>query len=261
MNPIRYFPSLIFFIAAVYFGVVDHTRGPTAQSKKPQSSPGPAHVRSLTSSSFDNIALDTTKDAFVMFYAPWCGHCQHFGPAYETVARTFAADSASVVIAKIDLEADEGGMAIAECYAIRGYPTLMWFPKDNKEGVPYEGSRDAKEIVQFVNAKSGLRRLLGGALEPLAGTSDALNAIAKDFLKADAEGKEACITAIGEADAEAPVKAMYTKVMRKIVEKGAEYVPKETARVAALLESTSSMSLEKVDEFVKKRNVLAVFAA
>ena len=260
MNSIRYLPSLVFIIAAVYFGLLDHRSEVPPQTQPPQAPQADAHVRELTPGSFDSHVLDSTRDAFVMFYAPWCGHCKTFGPAYETIARTFAADSASVTIAKIDLEADEAGMLIAERYNIRGYPTLMWFPKANKEGEPYEGPRDAKEIVQFVNANSGLRRVLGGALEALAGTHAVLDGIAKQFMQAPSDAVE-FVGKMEQADAEASVKAVYVKVMQRVLEKGKEYIAREKARMDALLADQSAMSLEKVDEFVKKRNVLAVFAA
>ena len=40
----------------------------------------------LTADSFDGV-VDGSKNVFVMFYAPWCGHCKNFKPAYADVAK------------------------------------------------------------------------------------------------------------------------------------------------------------------------------
>lgn len=43
-------------------------------------------VKTIVGKSFDEIVRDPTKDVFVEFYAPWCGHCKKFTPVWEELA-------------------------------------------------------------------------------------------------------------------------------------------------------------------------------
>jgi protein disulfide-isomerase A6 len=49
----------------------------------------PSKVVTLTDATFDEIVLDSEKDVFVEFYAPWCGHCKSLAPIWESLAKTF----------------------------------------------------------------------------------------------------------------------------------------------------------------------------
>ena len=39
----------------------------------------------------------------------------------------------------------------AEGVEVRGYPTLIFYPKDNKEGITYEGDRDVESFKAWLN--------------------------------------------------------------------------------------------------------------
>jgi protein disulfide-isomerase A6 len=112
---------------------------------------GDGNVIDLTPDNFDKF-VDGSKGAFVEFFAPWCGHCKSLAPVYEVVGDAFA-KSNDVVVAKVDADKhrDLGGR-----FGVSGFPTLKWFPK----GAPtapedYEGGRDAQEIIEFINKKTG----------------------------------------------------------------------------------------------------------
>lgn len=38
--------------------------------------------------------------------------------------------------------------------SVRSYPTLIWYPKDNKKGVSYTGGRELADFKDFFNQNS-----------------------------------------------------------------------------------------------------------
>jgi protein disulfide-isomerase A6 len=102
----------------------------------------------IVGTSFDRIVRDTTKDVFVKYYAPWCGHCKSLAPTWEELA-TSVANIDDLVIAKFDATANE-----VSGLSIRGYPTLKFYPKDNKEGIDYDGERDLDSFKNWLKEHS-----------------------------------------------------------------------------------------------------------
>ena len=45
-----------------------------SQAVAPRGKPGKVQV--VVADSFDDIVMDETKEVFIEFYAPWCGHCK-----------------------------------------------------------------------------------------------------------------------------------------------------------------------------------------
>jgi len=101
-------------------------------------------VKVVVGKTFDQIVMDTSKDVFVEFIAPWCGHCKNLTPKFEQLAKSFVGTN-SVVIAKID--ATENDTPIE----IKGFPTIFLFNANDKENpVTYEGDRTVEAMAQFI---------------------------------------------------------------------------------------------------------------
>nr|CCC91663.1 putative protein disulfide isomerase [Trypanosoma congolense IL3000] len=109
---------------------------------------GESAVLELNPENFDKETLNPEKHVFVMFYAPWCGHCKRLKPKWEELARGMSSET-SVVIARLDADKHN---AIAKRLEVRGYPTLVLFAKGKKEGVRYEGSRDVEALKEFIKS-------------------------------------------------------------------------------------------------------------
>jgi len=106
----------------------------------------------LTPENFDSV-VDGSKNVFIKFYAPWCGHCKSMIPAYEETAEAFARES-SVVIADVDADAHK---ELASRFGVSGFPTLKFFKKGSTTPEDYNGGREAKDIIDYVNTQAGTR--------------------------------------------------------------------------------------------------------
>lgn len=112
----------------------------------PEIQEGPVHV--VVGKSFDQVVMDSSKDVLVKYYAPWCGHCKKLAPIWDELAEHYA-NVQDLVIAKFDATANE-----VDGVEIRSYPTLIFYPKDNKAGVPYSEGRELDDFKAWLNENS-----------------------------------------------------------------------------------------------------------
>ncbi|KAM7276752.1 hypothetical protein ACFE04_018618 [Oxalis oulophora] len=220
----------------------------------------PSNVVVLSSDNFDDVVLDKNKDVLVEFYAPWCGHCKSLAPTYEKVATVFKSDS-DVVIANLDADKHRD---LGEKFGVSGFPTLKFFPKDNKAGEDYEGGRDLEDFVNFINEKSGTHRDTKGQLTSTAGIVESLDVLVKEFVAASNDEKKAIFSRIEEEAAKlegstASYGKIYVKAAKKSMDKGADYAKNEIERIQRILEK--SVSPAKADEFTLKKNILSTFSS
>ncbi|KAG6483701.1 hypothetical protein ZIOFF_060353 [Zingiber officinale] len=226
----------------------------------------PSNVVVLTPETFDQIVLDVNKDVLVEFYAPWlvyllrCGHCKHLAPIYEKLANAYKLED-DVVIANLDADKYKD---LAEKYGVSGYPTLKFFPKENKAGEDYEAERELDDFVKFINEKCGTSRDANGQLTFQAGIVASLEALVKEFMSASNEEQKAILSRMEEEVAKltgssARYGKTYLKVAKSSFIKGTDYAKKEIERLQRILEKP--INAVKADEFIIKKNILSTFAA
>lgn len=105
-------------------------------------------VKVLVGKNFEAVAFDETKDVFVEFYAPWCGHCKQLTPIWDELATKYEGND-KIVIAKMDSTANE-----VEAVTVKGFPTLKYFPAGaGKQIVDYNGGRTLEDFVKFLDGK------------------------------------------------------------------------------------------------------------
>jgi thioredoxin len=73
----------------------------------------------VTQENFNRVVNDNNM-VIVDFWAPWCGPCRSFAPAYEAASEKHP----DVVFAKVNTEEQQ---ALAGYFQIRSIPTLMVF--------------------------------------------------------------------------------------------------------------------------------------
>ncbi|ESK94635.1 disulfide isomerase [Moniliophthora roreri MCA 2997] len=220
--------------------------------------PPPPDYLILDVHTFDEVALDDSKDVLVTFTAPWCGHCKAMKPAYEKVGNTFKEES-SCIVANVDAD-DKKNKDIAQRYGITGFPTIKFFPKGSKEPIDYVSGRSEADFVNFLNEKCGTHRAVGGGLNDEAGLVPEFDALATKFFVATADARDAVYKeALTLASTVGDASKHYLRVMEKVVNGSEEYLEKETKRLEAILKKRS-LSPSKLDEIKTKTNILRSFA-
>lgn len=98
----------------------------------------------LTAKTFKSY-VDGSKDAFIKFYAPWCGHCKTIAPKWDELGEAFLEDE-DIVISSFDADSND----VPEGFEVKGFPTLFFLPKGGKPE-KYTGAREVEDFVKFVN--------------------------------------------------------------------------------------------------------------
>jgi len=126
--------------------------GGKKKAEKSASKPSPSagfyaktDVVELTSDNFKSKVVDGSKQWFVEFYAPWCGHCKALKSAWLGAAKELK-DKVNVGAVNCD---DEANKAVCSEYGIRGFPTLKYFGTDKSSPKDYKGARDQSTLVDF----------------------------------------------------------------------------------------------------------------
>lgn len=189
-----------------------------------------------------------------------CLDCKSLKPIYEKVAEDFVAEP-NVVIAQVDAEA-ENSKSLAQEQEITGFPTIKFFPKGKTTPSPYVGARQEEAFVDFINANTGVNRLVGGKLNTKAGTIKALDKILAKYVTANGiSDLETATNEITKAakDVSDTTKEYYLKALAKLTG-NPEYAMKEQSRLAGLLKKSGvGLTPEKIDDLQRRSNILARF--
>nr|SVE73479.1 EOG090X0438 [Daphnia atkinsoni] len=112
-------------------------------------------LKTAVAKNFNEVVVDNGKDTLIEFYAPWCGHCKKLGPIFDELAN--ALKDEDVAIVKMDATAND----VPSKFEVRGFPTLYWLAKDDKDNhVRYEGGREKDDFIKYI-AKHATKELKG----------------------------------------------------------------------------------------------------
>jgi protein disulfide-isomerase-like protein len=109
-----------------------------------------AHLGNLRGSiEIEAFGSGDDKPQFVLFYAPWCGHCKRVMPAFDQLGEQY--EGVSVV----KVNCDENPEA-AKMHQIQGFPTLKFFRNgmtDPQTYVVYDGERSLDDMKSFIQSQ------------------------------------------------------------------------------------------------------------
>ena len=88
----------------------------------------------LTESSFDHF-INENEYSFILFYAPWCGHCKKLKPDFDKAAEHYN-ETKKAALGKLDCTEYP---RICEKYKVSAYPTMKFFV--NGDPFEYTGGR------------------------------------------------------------------------------------------------------------------------
>jgi protein disulfide isomerase len=148
-----------FTAAAVQSWVAKWAAGgvkPYLRSQPAPEKPAPrGEVLELVGTTFTETVFGGKEDMFVMFYAPWCGHCKAAKPVWVELARKLA-DTTGIRIAQIDATANDVAGDVS------GFPTFFFQPAGRKMRTVdskyfYEGDRSMRGFMRYLRAKSSAK--------------------------------------------------------------------------------------------------------
>jgi len=121
-----------------------------SQRDPPKAKAGKIQV--VTGNTFDKYVMDETKEVFIEFYAPWCGHCKAIEPHMLDLAAKFKNEK-NIVIAKMDGTENEAPSQ----YKVEGFPTIYYaVPGKKLEPIKLDGKRDMEALIEFVETNSNI---------------------------------------------------------------------------------------------------------
>jgi thiol-disulfide isomerase/thioredoxin len=136
-------------------------------------------VACLTPSNFSDIVLSSSNVWFVVFYAPWSGHCKHLAPAFKAAAQFFedrrqkfntSSESLPIYFGAVNGYAHE---ELRSRLDASGYPTIFIFGANKSSPARFEGPRTRRNLIRAA-IKEYTSQQQGETPIPLESISDGL---------------------------------------------------------------------------------------
>ena len=214
-------------------------------------------VVELTPENFDEV-VKKEKPAFVGFFAPWCGHCKAMKEDWEKLAGLY--DDEDIVIGSVDADRYN---ELGTKYEVSGFPTIKLFKGD--EIVDYKEARKLESFVEFVNEQVGMDVAIDGGVVQGGGVIHEIKEALESFKKAESEedrakALEVCNERAQELDDVGKGKyAYYERMLKKIIDKGVEYVKSEKKRLSNILGGGNRLKTKQRRSMMRRVNVLTQF--
>jgi thioredoxin 2 len=97
----------------------------------------------VDSQDLNTLANQQALPVIIDFWAPWCGPCRQFAPAFAAAAQQYGG---RLIFAKLDTEANESA---AVSYQIRSIPTLIVL-RNGREVQRVSGALPASQLDKFI---------------------------------------------------------------------------------------------------------------
>ncbi|XP_071531891.1 endoplasmic reticulum resident protein 29 [Panulirus ornatus] len=211
----------------------------------------------LDSWTFDKI-IPKFKAAVVKFDIAY-----PYGKKHEEYTKLSAAGRGSpeLLVAEVGVKdyGDMENMDLAERFGVvkEDFPKVMLFVSGKDDHVVFEGEFNAEELKKFIRRHSEVYIGLEGCLE-------AFDRIVDRFMITENHSDRKALLRRAEDEwdklkspSDQQIAETYVKIMRKVIEKGTEFVTLEKARVEGLM--NERITKEKKEEMQGRLNVLKSF--
>src|ERR1700675_1261673 len=107
------------------------------------------NVVEVTDEDFERVVVEGSKSRPVVvdLWAAWCGPCRTLGPILEKVA---AEREGAFLLAKLDVDANQGGNALLQAVKSQGIPTVVAF-RDGEPVSMFIGAYPEQEVNTFID--------------------------------------------------------------------------------------------------------------
>lgn len=123
----------------------------------------------------------------VMFYAPWCGHCQKLKPEFLKFAKM---SKGVIQVGGVDCESNR---KLCAHYKVQGYPTILSLIPDNSNPEVYNGPRTAQALYDHS------QRLIPGKSVAIVASEEQAD------LECQKDPKKVCIVLLSEKATPTPL--------------------------------------------------------